>query len=185
MTGAHEPAAVVTGQAVRGDIGRSRRFTTIHHHEISSLRAQALHQHAGFVYLNGYLDGGKLPRKFDRQIRKQDGGGIRSEADPHLAQSVRPDQLDVAKKTARFEQDAPGTLDQHPAGGGGRHTACRAIEQLDIELVFQRLDTAAERRLTQMNPLRRTRETALLGERDEMRETPRIDLMHDLKRNTN
>jgi hypothetical protein len=34
-----------------------------------------------------------------------------------------------------------------------------------------------------MNPLSGTRETALLGKRDEMRKAPRIDLMHDLRRN--
>jgi len=36
-----------------------------------------------------------------------------------------------------------------------------------------------------MNPLRRARKTAFFGQRNQMRQATRIDLMHDLKRNPN
>ena len=53
-----------------------------------------------------------------------------------------------------------------------------AIEELYTQFIFERLNAAAQRRLTQMHTLGSTRKTPLLSQRDKMEETSRVDVRH-------
>jgi|ERR1700722_17903955 hypothetical protein len=95
---------------------------------------------------------------------------------------MRLQQFDIAKHTPRFEQDAPGTLDQEAAGRRQRNPSGSTVEELHAYFVLKHLDTAAERGLAEMDAASRTGETSFFGKRDQMRKPSRIDFMHCLHR---
>src|SRR6202012_3092445 len=106
---------------------------------------------------------------------------VRSHADPHFSELMRLQQFDVAKEAASLEQDAASAINQQATGRGHRDPARGAIEELHAQLVLERLDAAAQRRLAEMDPSRGAGKAALLRQRDEMGEPARIDLMHGLQ----
>ena len=61
---------------------------------------------------------------------------------------------------AGFEQARPG--------GGRHHRGAPPVEQFDVELRFKLRDAGRDRRLRYRDTLRVFRETAGLGDRDEM-----------------
>jgi hypothetical protein len=64
-------------------------------------------------------------------------------------------------------------VEKGPPGGGQFDAAHAAAHQLDADLVFEIAELAAERRLRRVQPfLRRERQAALLGHRDEIAKVP-------------
>ena len=62
-------------------------------------------------------------------------------------------------------EHAPGVGEQLAAGHGQLHTAGRPLEQAHVELLLQRLDLAADRRLADVQPLCGTGQVPLFGHR--------------------
>ena len=67
-------------------------------------------------------------------------------------------------------EDHPDLVVEHAAGVGDRHAPLRPVEELHADLGLQARDLLAQRRLDDVQPLRRASEVELLGDRGEVAE---------------
>ena len=65
--------------------------------------------------------------------------------------------------------------EQQPAGGGELDLAAVAVEQLGAEVALQQADLLRQRRLRDVEALRRPAEVQLLGDHDERAEAAKVD----------
>ena len=82
---------------------------------------------------------------------------------------------DVLRRNVDLAPEPPGVLDEALAGLGHPHATGRAVCQRDPELGLELGDLLRERGLRDVDPLRGTREAALLSERDEVSQLAKVD----------
>ena len=100
-----------------------------------------------------------------QEVGETDECRIRQRADPHVAGDGAFHRAGLAVQRRRVGEDFGGFRKQPLAGGRQRHSRRTALEELHAELVLQRLDLGAERRLAQVQPLGRPGEVAEFGDR--------------------
>ena len=81
---------------------------------------------------------------------------------------------ELGRRRFDFHEDSPRACDQQPAGVGDRHLAGGPFDERHPELLLEPLDLLRERRLCDVFSRRRAREMALVGERDQVPELPKI-----------
>ena len=79
---------------------------------------------------------------------------------------------DILFRLAERRQDGAGVLVEPASGCRQRDAARPSFEQFDAEIVFERGDVMAQRRLGDVEPLRRPRQHAGVGNGDEVSDLP-------------
>ena len=101
------------------------------------------------------------------ELADADELGIRYGAHAYAADDLALDRAGAAAQRLRGVDHLLGRGKQLAAGGREHHAAGNAFEQRDAELVFERLDLGADRRLADVQPLGGAGEVAELGDRGE------------------
>ncbi|KVL25558.1 hypothetical protein WS97_30135 [Burkholderia territorii] len=127
----------LTRQRMNRQISARKRAALIRHDEIELLGSQLVYQRRAIRYLDSHTDSRIALRELYQQIRQQEFGTIRTEAERELTDFVRLQQLDIALETMRLDEHALRAFHHHDAGSSRRHAASRTIEQFDAQLFFK------------------------------------------------
>jgi hypothetical protein len=143
--------------------------------EIHLAAVQPFDEVAAVALDDAQRNAGKCLDAAPREARREHAAHGRNQAKHDLAGRRPLGRLDVVADLVDLPHDAGRASEQKPPGIGQHHAAAVAREQLDAQLVFQKLDLAAERRL------RHAQRVGRLGEAAELRHTtegPELSEIH-------
>jgi len=103
-----------------------------------------------------------------QQRRHQHGGGPRSHADAQCAARALAEDVGAARQLTRIAHQAAGARQHVAAQRRELDALADAVEQRRPQVVLERLDAAAQRRLGDEQALGRAAEGARFGDRDEV-----------------
>ena len=103
-------------------------------------------------------------------------GWDRTAAERDLAELRRAHALHIALQALGLREHALRALDDELSICRRRDATLAAREELDTQLLLQRLDATAESGLAEVNDLRGPREAGVGGERHNVFESPKVHL---------
>ena len=109
-----------------------------------------------------------------QRLREQVVVGDADEADGELADFTARGALRVGRCLLHAHQDLARFLQEHLAGRREGHAPLRALEQARAQLLLQRLDLHRQRRLRQMQALRRPAEVQFFGDGHEVAQVAQL-----------
>jgi hypothetical protein len=175
MTRPRDGAHRLVGETFVREIGLVVRFEEPPDHDVELALREPLEQHVARLHEKMHTQVGMLARDDGHCLRQQAQCGTGDRTNAHFAEAPRLQRFELAARLRKTRQRDARVPDHRLAIPRGSHAARQSLEQRDAEHVLEILEKLRGRGLRHVEELGRAMNVALIANRDQQHELPRLE----------